>query len=395
MFVLTPSIDLVEIYNDMITIIFDGKIYTNNLSSLDLGVLTYWHSVGDGTFTEIPDLSFESNNELYLTFDNVLSITANTKDNDGNLLLNLPPINDQKFVDKINAIINISTTELAIFSESKITICSRVTDTNMPLGYRYDYLPTKLSTGVRFGDSVINVIEGTYTVFPTRRGLAFMNYQAFMSTTDQALEYITHDIEDKYEKFYFESDKINLVQHRDYLILANGTGHLLIYNLYRQQWWYWEVPDNIHLMITDQVTLKLISNKLCVFKEHERYQDFALTPDAKTIEWSIQSQPLHFKAPNYYKNLKQLVFQFLDEGQADKNHSITVQMQCYRKKLDTKVPEIITFTVDELRTFVKRFNYWKINEVQYGLANDPETLTPTRLRLNGVSIKYEIGEEVR
>lgn len=394
-FVLSPAIELVELYNDMITIKFNGKIYTNNLSTADLGVLTYWFSSGDGTFTEIPDLSFESNNELYLSFGNILSITANTKDNDGNLLLNLPPINDQKFVDKISNMINISTTELAIFFENKIIICSRVQDTNMTFGYRYEYLPTKLSTGVRFGDSVINVIEGTYTVFPTRRGLAFMNYQAFMSTTDQALEYITHDIEDRYEKFYFESNKINMVQHRDYLLLANGTGHILIYNLYRRQWWYWEVPENINLMSTDQVNLKLISNKLCVFEEHERYQDFALTPNAKRIEWFIQSQPLHMKAPNYYKNLKQLVFQLLDEGQPDKKHSITVQVQCYRKKLDTKVPELINFTIDELRTFVKRFNYWKINEVQYGLADDPETLTPTRLRLNGVSIKYEIGEEVR
>lgn len=394
-FVLSPDIELVELYNDMITIKFNGKIYTNNLSTADFGILSYWFNIGDGTFTEIPDLSFESNNELYLGFGNVLSITANTKDNDGNLLLNLPPINDQKFVDKISNMINISTTELAIFFENKITICSRVQDDNMAFGYRYEYLPTKLSTGVRFGDSVINVIEGTYTVFPTRRGLAFMNYQAFMSTTDQALEYITHDIEDRYEKFYFESNKINMVQHRDYLLLANGTGHILIYNLYRHQWWYWEVPENINLMSTDQVNLKLISNKLCVFKDHERYQDFALTPNAKRIKWFIQSQPLHMKAPNYYKNLKQLVFQLLDEGQSDKKHSITVQIQCYRKKLDTKVPELINFTIDELRTFVKRFNYWKINEVQYGLADDPETLTPTRLRLNGVSIKYEIGEEVR
>lgn len=395
----SPLIEIISIKNDIIYFKYDNKLYTNKLSSTDIGALTFTWGSRDGNYTEVPNLSFEMNGELYLGFENTLSITANTKSQDestrGEIRLYLPFINDNKFINTISNMINISTTELAIFFENKIYICKQVEDSNIKFGYRYDYIPTKLSTGTRVGDSVINNIEGTYTIFPTRRGLAVMSYQAFMSTTDQALEYITHDIEDRYEKFYFESNKINMVQHRDYLLLANGTGHILIYNLYRRQWWYWEVPENINLMSTDQVNLKLISNKLCVFKEHERYQDFALTPNAKRIEWFIQSQPLHMKAPNYYKNLKQLVFQLLDEGQSDKKHSITVQVQCYRKKLDTKVPELINFTIDELRTFVKRFNYWKINEVQYGLADDPETLTPTRLRLNGVSIKYEIGEEVR
>ena len=101
------------------------------------------------------------------------------------------------------------------------------------------------------------------------------------------------------------------------------------------------------------------------------------------------------KAPNYYKNLKQLVFQLLDDNKDNNEHTILVQIQCYRKKLDTKEPELIAFKIDELRTFVKRFNYWKINEVQYALASDKEAIIPTRLRLNGVSIKYELGEEVR
>ena len=107
------------------------------------------------------------------------------------------------------------------------------------------------------------------------------------------------------------------------------------------------------------------------------------------------SQPLHMNAPNYYKNLKQLVFQLLDDNQDNKQHTILIQIQCYRKKLDTKVPELIAFKIDELRTFVKRFNYWKINEIQYALGSDNETAIPTKLRLNGVSIKYELGEEVR
>lgn len=395
-----------------------GEVYTNTLTDEELAVLTYTYP-STNNYTDIPDVSYSST-ELYLGFDNKLSITMNTRDDNGNILLSLPTVNDQKFIENITNIINISTTEVALFFENNIIICSKVQDET--LGYRYDYYPTKLSTGTRLGDSVINTIEGTYTIFPTKRGLAFMNYQAFMATTDQVLTYITDNIEDRYQKFYDESDSIKIIQMRDRIYLTNGTDDILIYDLARGTWWYWQIsklhdkylnePDryytnNIKKLYTDQVELFIIGReRLFKFGEPIRvYKDYELIEDGisygftdfgnSEIEWFIMSQPLHMNAPNYYKNLKQLVFQLLDDNKDNKQHTIVVQIQCYRKKLDTKEPELIAFKIDELRTFVKRFNYWKINEVQYALANDKEAIIPTRLRLNGVSIKYELGEEVR
>lgn len=369
----------------------NGKIFTNQLNNSDNAQIIYTYGTAN-PYTTIPNVSY-SNTELYLGFDNKLSITANTRNDDGQILFNLPEINNQTFIENISNLQNISTTEVAIFFEDKIIICSKVED--QTLGYRYDYYPTKLSTGTRLGDSVINTIEGTYTIFPTKRGLAFMNYQAFMATTDQVLTYISDNIEDIYTNFYNNSTYIKILQRRTRLYLVNNTGTILVYDLSRNAWWVWEVPVNISKLITDQVELQAISDKLCIFRDHPTYKDFPLTNKEKRIEWFIVSQPLHMKAPNYYKNLKQLVFQFLDEVLDNKEHSITVQIQCYRKKLSTKEPELITFKIDELRTFVKRFNYWKINEIQYALADDFETVIPTRLRLNGVSVKYELGEEVR
>ena len=368
----------------------------------------------DSTYTDIPNVSY-SDTELFLGFDNKLSITANTRDSNGNILFNLPPVNDQKFIENITNIINISTTDIALFFEDNITICSKVQDSNISTGYRYDYHPTKLSTGTRLGDSVINTIEGTYTIFPTKRGLAFMNYQAFMATTDQVLTYITDNIESRYDKFYAESDMIKIVQRRDKLYITNGTNGIYIYDLARGAWWYWELPNlqnnarfEIKKLTTDQIDLFVVGRRLFKFGDQIReYKDFEAlnsddwgedsysTPLPQKIEWFIMSQPLHMQAPNYYKNLKQLVFQLLDDNQDNKQHTILVQIQCYRKKLDTKVPELIAFKIDELRTFVKRFNYWKINEIQYAFGSDNETAIPTKLRLNGVSIKYELGEEVR
>lgn len=396
----------------------NGKMYTNRLNDNETASIIFTYD-SDTKYTGIPDVSF-SDTEMYLGFENKLSITANTRDDNGNILLSLPTLNDQRFIENITNIINISTTDIALFFEDNIVICSKVQDET--LGYRYDYYPTKLSTGTRLGDSVINTIEGNYTIFPTRRGLAIMNYQAFMATTDQILTYITGNIEDRYDAFYKESDSIKIVQMRNRLFLTNGTDKILIYDLDAGAWWYWELSkfhnkvinstdysytNYIKKLYTDQIELFVIgSYRLYKFGEPIRtYKDYETIDDEfgygftnsgnDTIDWFVMSQPLHMKAPNYYKNLKQLVFQLLDDNKDNKQHTINVQIQCYRKKVDTKEPELINFKIEDLRTFVKRFNYWKINEVQYALGSDNQTLTPTRLRLNGVSIKYELGEEVR
>lgn len=367
-----------------------NRLFVTNFSDTDQAQLDF--EIGeDKPYTDVPTVSF-SGTDLYLGFDNYLAITSNTRKEES-LIFNLPTVTNQYFRTTITNLINISTTDIAVFFEDKIIICSKVEDST--LGFRYDYYPTKLSTGTRLGDSVINTIEGSYTIFPTKRGLAFMNYQAFMATTDQILTYITDNIEDRYNKFYAESDAIKMVQVRDKLYMSNGTKDILIYDLVKGQWWFWQIPENIKKLLTDQIDLQVITNTLCIFKDHKVYKDFPYTQKAKNIDWFVISQPLHLRAANYYKNLKQLVFHLLSEEDTNKQHSIIVQIQCYRKRLDTKEPEIINFKIDELRTFVKRFNYWKINEVQYGLANDTESIIPTRLRLNGIGVKYEIGEEVK
>lgn len=375
----------------------NGQSFYNKFSDDDLATFQYqyrWRGYNQNYYNygNVPNTSFSST-ELFLGFNNKLSITANTRDEDGNVLFSLPKLNDQKFIKPISNILNISTTEVALFFEDQIIICSKVEDET--LGYRYDYYPTKLSTGTRLGDSVINTIEGTYTIFPTIRGLAFMNYQAFMATTDQVLTYITDVIEHRYDDFYAKSSSIKLIQCRERLYMTNGTGDILIYDLNRGQWWYWQVPVNISKMTTNQLDLKIVAEKIYVFKDHKIYKDFPYTENEKRIDWYVMSQPLHLNAINYYKNLKQLVFHLLDTDTNSKNHTIVVQIQCYRKRLETKEPEIITFKIDELRTFVKRFNYWKLNEVQYALGSDNENVIPTKLKLNGVSIKYELGEGVR
>lgn len=367
------------------------KVYTNRLSANDFATITYTYLSEDNLYTKVPTVSY-SDTELYLGFGTLIQITANIT-NGTDISFNLPPINDHSFIAPITGMLNISTTEVAIFFLHSIVICAKVEDEL--LGYRYDYYNTKLSTGIRLGDSAINTLEGSYTVFPTRRGLAFMNYQAFMATTDQVIEYITDHIKEIWTNFYDASSAIKIMQWRSKLVLTNGTTNLLIFDLDESSWWQWQVPLNITMMLTDQIDLKLISDTLYIFKESNVYMDFPKTPQAVMIDWKVQSQPLHMNAPNYYKNMKQLVFQLLEGAESDTQHTLMAQVKLYRKRVTVRDPEVVAFKIEELRTFVKRFNYWKINEVQWGLGADLETATPAQLRLNGISVKYELGEEVR
>ena len=434
------------------------SIYTNNFTDTDSAIIDYIiEPTGDDTnkyYLQVPRCSYVST-ELYLGINNKLYITNNTRDENNKLLLNLPPINNHSFVGDISNISNISTTETAIFLEDSIKICTKVEDDTY--GYRYDYYNTKLSVGVNFRDSVINTNEGTYTLFPTRRGLAAMNYQAFMSTTDQTLTYITSNIADIWKDFYNQKPVDNnidglgtynrfvkITQYKQYLILTNGTKVVLIYDLTRSYWWVWELPEPILKMVTNQEYLRAISmkysatifikdtlwefdipgrlleltneidGKTAIYRDFSKLKGLSTFPSNIPIDWYIVSQPLHFNAITYYKNIKQLIFHLYDTDNLDnetlKSQSIKAQIQIFRKRLDIRRPETIDFKIDNLRTFVKRFNYWKINELQWGLSADIQYTTknvngqmievdttdnPQPLKLNGLSIKYEIGEEVR
>lgn len=369
-----------------------GTLLTNDFRDSDSATITFTTNA-TSKFTKVPTISY-SDTELYLAFDNLLQITNNARDG-VNILFNLPKINDQSFIDSITAMINISTTEVALFFLDKVVICSKREDTNLDQGFRYDYYNTKLSTGVRLGDSVINTLEGSYTVFPTRRGLAIMNYQAFMATTDQVIQYITDGVQKMWDSFFNNSKQIKIIQWRNKLVLTNNTKTLLLYDLTDAAWWRWELPENVLKTLTDQISLQTVNNTLCIFKDATQYYDFSEIGDFREINWYIQSQPLHMNAPNYYKNLKQIVFQMFSDKDTIEKQSLMVQIKLYRKRITIRDPETIEFKIDNLRTFVKRFNYWKINEVQWGLGNDTTTNTPAKLEFNGITIKYELGEEVR
>jgi len=373
----------VSVENSFYTVI-DTKVYTNLIIVESSVTLTFTRTI-DTMFTQVPTVSY-TGSELYLGFDNILKITANTRSDD-KILFNLPNINNNTFTSSINALINISTVEVAAFLINKVFVVTTTADD--VFGYRYDYLPTRLSVGVRLGDTVINTMDGIYTLYPTVQGLAVMNYQENVTNTDQVVNYVTNNIRAIWNEFYL-AGTIKMVQMKDYVYLSNGTTSYLMLDLRTMSWWKLTSPFAIFKIITNQLDFNIISNGLYRYDlEPTIYKDVLV----KDIEWQIESQPNPFSAPAYYKNLKQLIFQL--EESNDTSQTIVVQIQLYRKQFTLKEPEIIEFAIDSYRTVVKRFNYWKINELQWGLAADIDNANPAQLRLNGLTIKYEISGEVR
>ena len=365
-----------------------GVILTNNLGT-DTAIFEYelTDTKSETVKNKIPSVTY-SGSELFLGFNNELMITDNSKDG-SQTLFNLPKINNQSFTDTITNIINISTSEIALFFENNIIICNKV-DTD--IGEAYAYNKTRLSLGVRLGDDVINTLDGANSMFPTTRGLAIMNYQAYMATTDQILNFATDNIYELWIDFYKKSSSIKIIQMRNYIYLSNGTNEYLMFDVRTASWWKFRIPFAITKMLTNQLQLNIISSKLYKI-DNEFNGDKYLDCDTDRIDWYIISQRLHFGAINHYKNLKQLIFQLVQSNNYE--NTVDTEIKLYRKVVSYKEPETIKFKIDEYRTFVKRFNYWKINELQWCLSNDDNTATPAQLILNGIDIKYEIGEEVR
>ena len=93
------------------------------------------------------------------------------------------------------------------------------------------------------------------------------------------------------------------------------------------------------------------------------------------------------------KNLRQLIFHLEETDEVD--YTINSQIKLYRKRVSIKPVDVINFKIEGYRTHIKRFNYWKINELQWMLSADEHSRTPKQFKLNGLTIKFEMGEEVR
>ena len=128
-----------------------------------------------------------------------------------------------------------------------------------------------------------------------------------------------------------------------------------------------------------------------MFYSSDEYYDY----NELDVNWQIISQKLHLGALQLYKNVKSIMFNNVQDDVRITSFKLAI------KNYGTVVSDrfngdsFIEYNVDLLRTFVKKCNSRKVNEFQYILSNDDETLSPSPLSLHSIIIKYNLGGQVK
>ena len=314
-----------------------------------------------------------------------------------------PEINTQEFDYDITNLHSISTTEMAVFLQNSIYYVKPVTVTRNEIeSIAYTYYKSRIPLGCENGSDVITSYDNKYTMFVTKRGFVAMSYQDFISSEEQALTFLSDTIYDVFSNW--NNGAIKLFQHNFWIILYRlGTADAFVFDMRSNSWWPVAYNSNVVKLIEiNRIPLILKGQYLYQFdKSNDNYFD-GNSIETGRIDWHITSQKLHLSAINYYKHIINLTFfgYNYDDKQAEMRFNLRVIN--YRKKTDTneqKSFEEVEYKIQLTRTFVKRINYYKVNQVQYVLESpreiDEEDKTPIPLSLTCISLKYLVTGQVR
>lgn len=314
-----------------------------------------------------------------------------------------PEINTQEFDYDITNLHPISTTELAVFLKDSIYYLKPVTVTRNEIeNTAYTYYKSRIPLGCEEGSDVITSYDNKYTLFVTKRGFVAMSYQDFISSEEQALTFLSDTIYDVFSNW--NKGAIKLFQYNFWIILYRpGTADAFVFDMRSNSWWPVAYNSNVKKLIEiNRIPLILKGQYLYQFdKSNDNYFD-GNSIETGRIDWHITSQKLHLNAINYYKHIINLTFfgYNYDDKQAEMRFNLRIIN--YRKQTDTneqKSFEEVEYKIQLTRTFVKRINYYKVNQVQYVLEScrdiDEKDKTPIPLSLTCISLKYLITGQVR
>lgn len=421
--------------NTNITGVYDGYIVNNDLSdqnaTIDLfteGIINY---IVPDHFAEVDNYYFSKGNTIY--------ISSLSEYMDG-FQWYFPQINTEEFDYPITGLHPISTTELAIFQEDAIYYVVKQYNEQLKL-YTYSYFKTRVNIGCKEGCDIITTFDGKYTLFASKRGLVAMSYQEFISSTEQALTYISDSIYSLFEAFNISP--IKLYQHGYWIyVYRQDSNYCLVFDIRNSSWWPFMYKYNCtKFLAIDNKTHFICKNQLHStydgFGDYESnpqkpYRDVYYIKRSETnivegqpvttermvkenveIDWYILSQKLHLNAINYYKHIVNLTLNnVIDKKQ---KLSFTFTVKNYRTDISKDAIgsivqegafnngsfiDEVTYTVDTISTFVQRVNFSKVTEFQYKLESNTKIENTQKtnlvaLSLANITVKYKIGSQVR
>lgn len=354
------------------------RIYENDTSKSTIIIKV----LNEGTKEKINFTHFISLDELYLANGNELLISLDKDDK-----LYLPTDRLTKFANKITNIFPLSGSQISIFLQNEIWNLTRDGD-------MYQLHKSKLQVGCKDGADVTSSIDGANVIFSTDNGLAMLSYQDFVQSSDQILSFLSDYIDDLYSKFSQSPVKLYKQKYKLFCY-SKDYNFCYVFDWRNNSWWKWRFERKIKGMSS-------IANKTCFIfddgslsyldNDYEVYDDYG----TDEISWHITSQKLNLGTLNYYKNVSSIIFNDV-ESEDIGTVSFKLFVKNYRSSISDKYDddEVIEYSVDLLRTYVKKCNSRKVIAFQYTLSNDDETFTHQQLSLNSIIIKYNIGGQVR
>lgn len=365
-------------------------------------------------------------NEYYLAYEkdneHLLEVTEGRRDEKthNDFLLYLPKKNEQKFSSKITALHHLSDSEMGVFTETDIWYVS-VGTLNDTVVYTKP-IRSKIPTGLRDGDEVVTALDGQAVIFPSERGLVALAPQDFIATTEKTLSYISDPIQSLYQELY-KSD-IRIDTYKYFLLFHRRFGRdIIAFDTRNSSWWRWQTPYPIRSLLTnnglrpllqidfsgtrpsllgipyilrDDITYKddIVENSLNgniskVYENEQVGERIVYHRAEPIINWWFTSQKLHFDQINNYKSVKSINLNLNESAQ------LKLCTKAYRDMSHPEQDDVFNVKVNEIRTFVKRFNLMHVMHFQYRLENDRYVEVPQQFKLNSLSIKYEVKERVR
>ena len=315
-----------------------------------------------------------------------------------------PKINTEVMDYNISNLHPISLLEMAVFTKNNVYYV-KTTENG------YEYYKSKIQVGCEEGSDVITSFDGKYTIFASKRGLAYLTYQDFVASTEQTVNYISDVISHTFN--IFNTKPIKLFKTQFWIVCyIEDFNKMLVLDVRSGSWW----PMSFNFNIDKIVTVDNIPYAICSNDANRFYSNFVATENEcfdklsndleYVVNWIFKSQKLHLGNVNYFKHISSITM----STQLDNQRYIDLQLQVtnYRNVRDTTIEEYFKFNVDALRTFVIRLNYYKVNEFQYivksnlydkdlnNVDNVKALIENNKsLSLSNIIIKYKITGQVR
>lgn len=376
-----------------------------------------------------------------------LLVTDTRRDDYGNFLWYLPKSSIQVFEEHITALHPLSDKMIGIFTENYIWYIEALNLDNENVTRYTKAIRSKLPIGKRDGDDILTADNGQAILVPTQRGIAYLEPQDFVSTTDRTIKYITDNIQNQYTDFYFKEGRLyidkdtictvkSIVRSLTYsywiIFYKYYQRDILLYDTRNGYWWKWTAPlpiikmigkDNLTAIFHSQGTRIEDSRHtdggmrylLCDLS-YSKYEDYIYerrpivegVVDIESngikrtiieyatgiIEWSFESQKLHFNAINNYKTVRSININTNGEGSL----VTTYTTKCYRDMYHPEKSVVREIKINDLRTYVQRYQLMHLTNFSFGLSNydNAELIDIVEpLSLNSVSIKYDVNGMVR